>query len=693
MPTIDQLDPAQATADADLLPLSQNGSVRHASRAQLLATTQPKLTLSQGLLLGRASSGVGAPEPLMLGANLAMVGNTLTVGTSPLLNEALPIEAFGARGDGMTDDSAALAAAIATGRPVRLSAKTYVVNGQFTIATANTALIGTPGLSSLKRLTQTGNGAWISIQAPNFMADGVIFDANRAAVSQDSWAVLVTSACPQADFHRCAFRNASGATLGSGLVFLASDPAPSTHIVRDCEFSGNTVHGLWVQAVNGMQISDSRAHDNGQYGFCVDYNDPTFYQKARAVQVCGCSAWANTRGIAIGNFNSTNAQPPVWGNANPDAVGIVVSGNSCHDNTAYGIAAAGRALGIHGNMLVNNGTAPGGAGILANVAFSRIANNVVSGASTYGIDCGGSINSDISCNFIDGAVIGLNVGGSIQLRVADNDVQNCAQWAILVANVETDANGLNFGIACANLTLADNWIAMPTVTAGGIQLRDGPNQVSVLRNNFSGGTLGLCLFANTDSVSIEGNRWNLAPRFICNPVARSGMQTVVYPDIADVIMLTAVTSPVQSMISAYQAVCQGQVSFVRLTAGGTGYTHASVAVGGPGTGATASAVISNGVIVGIVVGATGSGYGAIGAALPIVITGDGTGAAAIGYAAPPVPEERALLVRCNTGVAFVRAGSSPIQENWTGADLVVPSNGDVEWRGTWGGWRARGFPH
>lgn len=693
MPTIDQLDPAQAMADADLLPISQNGAARHASRAQLLATSQPLLTLSQGQLLGRASTGIGGPEPITFGANLALVGNTLSASTSPLLNEALPIEAFGARGDGLTDDSAALAAAIASGRPVRLSAKTYIVNGQFTIATANTALIGTPGLTTLKRHTQSGNGAWLSIQAPNFSADGIVFDANRAAVTQDSWGVLVTSACPQSDFHRCAFRNASGASLGSGLVFLASDPAISAHVVRDCEFSGNTVHGIWVQAVNGFQLSDSRAHDNGQYGICIDYNDASFYQKARAVQVQGCAAWANVRGIAIGNFNATNTQPPVWGNANPDAIGIVVAGNSCHDNTAYGITASGRALSIHGNMLVNNGLAPGGAGILANVSYSRVANNIVTGASTYGIDCGGSINSDISYNFVDGPVIGLNVGGSADVRVSGNDVQNCAQWAILVANVETDSYGQNFGIACNSLTLADNWIAMPSATAGGISLRDGPTNVAVARNNFFGGTLGLCLWPNTDSVVIEGNRWNLAPRFICNPITANGVQMVVFPDIADTIMLTAVTAPVQSMVSSYQAAILGQVSFVRVTAGGSGYTNATVAIGGPGTGATAKAVISNGVIIGIVVGGTGTGYGAIGAALPVTINGDGTGAAATAYAAPPVPEERALLVRCNLAVTFARVGSSPAQENWLATDLAVPVNGDVQWRGTWGTWRASSFPH
>ena len=694
MPTIDQLETAQATADIDLVPLSQGGFVRHASRAQLLATTQPLLALAQGQLLGRASAGVGGVEAITLGANLAVSGNTLVANTSILLEEALPIEAFGARGDGTTDDSAALAAAIATGRPVRLSARTYAINGQFTTAAPVVTLIGTPGLSTLKRLRQVGDGAWISIQASSFFADGIIFDANCAAVAQDSWGVLITSACQQADLQRCAFRNAAGPTLGSGLVFLASDPSPSTHCVRDCEFSGNTVHGLWAQAVNGLQVVDCRAFNNGGYGICVDYNDPTFYQKARAVQVLGCAAWANQRGISIGNYNATNTEPPVWGNANPDAIGVLVAGNVCRGNSAYGIAVSGRALSVHGNTLLDNGTTPGGAGILANISCSHVASNMISGASSFGIDCGGSANSEVSLNFVDGCTVGINCGGSTNLRVAGNDIQDAAAWAILVANVETDANGQNFGVACNGLAITDNWIAMPATTSGGILMRDGPQNIHVARNEFSGGLVGLCLWANTDSIVVESNRWNLLPRFICNPItSEAGLQEVVYPDIADVVMVTAAPAGVQSMVSSYQAAVAGQVSFIRVTAGGSGYTHATVSVAGAGAGAAAHAILSNGVVIGVVVDSPGTGYGTIGSTIPVGISGDGNGANAIAYAAPPLAEERVLLVRCNAPVTFTRAGSQPVQENWTGADITVPANGDVQWRAAWGMWRASRFSH
>ncbi|MCW3476552.1 right-handed parallel beta-helix repeat-containing protein [Limobrevibacterium gyesilva] len=757
MPTIEELNAAAAVADTDALPVSQNGQARKATRAQLLAGLQPQLALAAGQLLGRNSAGLGGPEPVTLGGNLSLAGGVLSAQTAPLnlpglppgampatadlvplgqggrnvavpygqfmagigglggidlsgvsataagtpfarrladlLADAAPVEAFGAKGDGVTDDSAALAAAVASGKPVRLGPKTYVVNGQWTIARPGTVLLGVPGLSVLKRARQAGNGAWIAVQADEFRADGVIFDANRADVAVESWGVLLTGLCQVSDLHRCAFVNAAGATLGSGLVIQASDPAPCRHVVRDCAFAGNAAHGIWVQACAGVQVVDCRAHDNAQYGINVDFNDAGFGQKARLVQVLGNRCWNNARGIAVGNYNATNTQPAVWGNANPDAIAVLVSGNVCHDNSIYGIAASGQALVVQGNLLSDNGTgAAGGAGLLANTSGSRVAGNMVVGGATYGIDCGGSVKADVSGNHVAGAVFGINCGGGSCVRVDANTIQDCTGWAISVNNVETDGLGVNFGIACSNLAITGNWIGLPSAGAGGVLLRDGPQNVLVARNHFVGpGDAGNCLCADTDSVIVEGNRFNFTARFVCNPAPAGGLQQVVFPDIADGIMITYAPAGVQAMVSSHQAQAAGKLSFVRVNAGGSGYSHASVAIGGAGSGAVAEAVISNGAVIGVVVTASGGGYGPVGSTVPVAISGDGAGALATGYAGPPLPEERRLLVRCNTDVRFARAGSVPLQENWTFTDLAVPADGDVEWTATWGMWRAGRF--
>ena len=114
MPTIDQLETALATSDADAVMLSQNGVARKATRAQLLAGVQSQLLLNPARLVGRTTVGVGAVEPIAIGAGLSLASGTLSA-TVPAMPDAVHAEDYGAVGDGITDDTAALSAAIASG--------------------------------------------------------------------------------------------------------------------------------------------------------------------------------------------------------------------------------------------------------------------------------------------------------------------------------------------------------------------------------------------------------------------------------------------------------------------------------------------------------------------------------------------------------------------------------------------------
>jgi hypothetical protein len=679
MPTLDALDGAAVCADSDLVLISQGGIAKHATRGQLIATSQPLLPLAQGQVLGRASAGVGVPEALRLGPGLSAANGMLAV-NAPLPGDAVAPEAYGAVGDGLTDDSAAFIAAIASGKPVRLGPKTYAIAGQWTIGTAHAVLLGTPGLSVLKRIAQTG-GAFISIQADGFVADGVTFDANRAGVATEAWNVLVTAACHDAHFRACGFLNGAGASLGSGLTILQGSGVRA-HTIVDCTFANNAAHGLWVQAVTGVRIAGCLAHDNAAWGINVDFNDPTFAAQARLVQVTACRAWNNVRGIAVGNFNASNATPPVWGNANPDAVALLVAGNICHDNTIYGISAAGLAVSVNGNLLSNNGTGvTGGAGILANVAGSAVTGNMITSSATYGIDCGGSQDSEIGFNQIQGgSIYGINCGGSTGLRVALNRIKDCTVFAICAANTEADGQGHPFPLALANLVIADNAIAVPA-GAGGVWLRDGGTGSMILRNAFTGPIDPAdALRADTDGFAVEGNRCNAAPRPACNPVAG----TLAVPDIADAIRITQASAPITSMLGASAARAAGAIRFVRISNGGSGYTTATLAIAGTGTGAAAQAVVTGGTIIGAIVTSGGTGYGAPGQPIAVTVTGDGAGAQAVAYAGAPLADARRLTVNTDVPVRFAAAA----QTSWLGTDLDVAALGDIEFLATANTWRA-----
>lgn len=74
----------------------------------------------------------------------------------------------------------------------------------------------------------------------------------------------------------------------------------------------------------------------------------------------------------------------------------------------------------------------------------------------------------------------------------------------------------------------------------------------------------------------------------------------------------------------------GCVTGGNVTAGGTGYTAATVAITGDGTGATATVTVSGGVVQAIVMTDVGEGY----SAATMVISGDGTGATAVAGVLP-----------------------------------------------------------
>ena len=190
----------------------------------------------------------------------------------------------------------------------------------------------------------------------------------------------------------------------------------------------------------------------------------------------------------------------------------------------------------------------------------------------------------------------------------------------------------------------------------------------------------------------RSNRWNNAARFFANPVAINGLQTVQLPDIADEAMLSSAPSGVQSIMTQRQIAVLGQIGFVKVASGGSGYTKASVTIHGAGDGAAASAFIFAGVVIGISLDLYGSGYGPVGSTATATIAGDGQGATATVSVGLPVAEGRHIRLACNTAVRFARAGSNPFQENWTLTDATVPANATISFTGIFGAWRADSVP-
>ena len=761
MPTIGQLPPASSVSDSDLVAIYQNSQTLSATRAQFLAGVQTALTLPQNSLLGNAGTGTAAPGPITVGANLTLSGNTLSATAVPfqistlntgvvpgaadivplgqgganvgvsyanflaglgnvagvpggaltatasgattartisaLAANAVSIEDFGAVGDGVTDDSAALLAAVATGMPVRLQAKTYAIAGECDVTGTVCTLLGVPGLTTLRRSAQSKLGtaatpAWISVSATSFYADGIIFDANTT-ITTTTMAVAVQASCTKSLITRCAFRNAMALIYGSGLHFLASDPTITQHHIDNCELSGNMMHGVYAYAVDALSITNCRAHDNTGNGIYVDSQDPAFALKVRSLHIVANTVWNNNVGILVGNFIADNidVQPFLYGNANPDVLGAVVASNNCYSNIAYGIFISGRNILVSGNLCTNNSSgASYGAGILCDTGYCKISGNMISGASPFGIDCGGSIYTVVDNNYINGVGVGLNIGGGQNCTARDNFIQDCSAQSISVQNVEGNGTGDNFGLACTDLSIIGNWINYSGGTFG-ILVRDGAQNVLIEDNIIvvdSGGSLLNAISAYTDNIIIRGNLLNFMSRWPVNPALVNGVYTLTVPDVADAVSISQATSPIASIVTAQAALVAGQITFVKILNTGISYTHAAVSFTGTGTGAAATAIIYRGKIIGVQMTSFGSGYGA---GTTVTITGNGAGVSATVQVGLPVWTSKELSVDCLTNVTFATTGSSPVQSNWTGAPITVPANATIDWIGLNSGWLAARF--
>lgn len=759
MPTIGQLPPASSVADTDELPIFQNGQTLAATRAQVLAGVQPILSMPQNTLLGGVGPGTAAPVPISIGANLTVSGNTLSANAAPFEVAALPngavpqpadlvpvgqggvnqavsyanfmsgianvpglpagamlataqgantarniaalaenaisIEDFGAVGDGITDDSAALLAALASGNPVRFGAKTYAVAGETDIATATCTLLGVPGLTQLSRPAQSklGNAttaSWISISSANVYIDGIIFDAG-STVTNNTYAVVLQAACSKSIISRCGFRNAKGGGYGTGLTVLASDPAVSQHHITDCEFYNNALHGLAVFATDGLSITNCHAHDNTGNGINVDSEDPSFTLKVRDVQIVANTCWNNTCGIIVGNFNTTNAGNLVFGNANPDVLGAVIVANNCYTNREYGIYISGRNILVSGNLCANNSSiAASGAGILCDTGYCKVSGNMITGASAFGIDCGGSIYTEVADNYINGALYGINIGGGQYCTARHNFIQDSLAIGIAVQNVESNGGGINFNLTCIGLSLIGNWITYAGEVFG-ILIRDAPQNMMVTDNIIlanPGADLTRAISAYTDSIVMRGNLLNYTERWAVNPTLVNGVYTLVVPDIADTVTVSQATAPIASIISTSAQLTAGQVVYCKLTNGGSGYSSATATFSGTGANAAATVWVSNGAVLGIQITNQGSGYGP---GTTVSISGNGSGATATVQVGQPVWQNHKLTVDCLTNVTFTETGSSPAQTNWTGAPITIPASASIDWVGSDGGWRASRF--
>ena len=106
----------------------------------------------------------------------------------------------------------AFVAALASGKPLRLDGRVYIVNGPLSLSATN-AMIGVAGVSIVRRVQLAPSASWIQVSSPSFSAYGIIFDAGGMA-GADMPAVAITSSCTASTLAACGFIHATGPSQG-----------------------------------------------------------------------------------------------------------------------------------------------------------------------------------------------------------------------------------------------------------------------------------------------------------------------------------------------------------------------------------------------------------------------------------------------------------------------------------------------
>lgn len=411
-------------------------------------------------------------------------------------------------------------------------------------------------------------------------------------------------------------------------------------------------------------------------------------------------------GSASGS-NITGLTITAKGKSNPNAHGILMRG-SCNINYTQVSKFGGDGIRIYA-------WAGGGGALEGNANGWSLQNcrlflNNGNGLYVQGADAnaGSAMHIDVADN---------TIGGIYESSFLGNTYIACHAAANGRAYVTTSINARNVFVGCyAEGGQGESQLSYPTVYVGGIHASPMSGTVAVYSGEgvAQGWAIGV----------VGGNRgYNFAPRGGTPSVSNLSMGIHMYDNAVWSVSCDLVSSIAfqqfyglwglrlsnyyTSMLVTTNAAV-GIVTKINITSGGAGYTSAAVEITGNGSGATATATITQGVITAITIVTAGAGY----TSADVNITGNGSGATATaicsakvsaGRSASPPPgsvffESGVWIGGTTSGRNIKTGGAIPTTEDCAQGDIIFNSSpvpgGFVGWvcttAGTPGTWKAFG---
>lgn len=211
-----------------------------------------------------------------------------------------------AKGNGTTDDTAALQAALATGRNVYLPPGTYLVSGQLTLATAGQTLRGdSAGASKLVTAINWTNAPLVALTANDCLLENVgLVETGASATNAtkngaNNCGVSVTAA-------RCRVEGVQSTGFGFGLIARDTGGTGAVDFlsVLNSRFSLAYSWGVEIDSVRNATLVHCVSHNNGLDGFKLQNE---YSRTLDGMRFDHCTAYANgQRDIAAGGAENTN---------------------------------------------------------------------------------------------------------------------------------------------------------------------------------------------------------------------------------------------------------------------------------------------------------------------------------------------------------------------------------------------------
>jgi hypothetical protein len=385
------------------------------------------------------------------GALLNAVGRTV----HQKFQETISVKDFGAVGDGVTDDTAAIQWAVnaAAGKSLYFPGGTYIVSSVITLV-SNTSLYGDQGVTTLKLKGIVYPSANVSIfvlsDITNVYIYGLTFDGNKGNIGSARNPINTIFQTTKVTFDSCEWVNCEGICVNASTSvdnfavlncrFISCGGAPDNSDgyrnqaiafsadgaarSKDIEITGNYFFAIGLDCISMTNLDNVVVSNNSAYdSYTFLFNTPTVYSTVN-LTVTGNVIYNTNQGAL------NNAVNPIAIDL-PRVINATVSGNAIFDTdqSAIGIFEGSDNVTVTNNTIVNAVTKPaswcaaisvGSNGAASDTFWVNISNNVITSTTstmTYGIMLQSDLNTVfVSNNSITGQTVskfGLLVAGVV----------------------------------------------------------------------------------------------------------------------------------------------------------------------------------------------------------------------------------------------------------------------------------------